>query len=156
MNDEEKIEETQDWQLKAEEYLNGWKRALADYQNLKKETEKEKSSTLALGLKLYVFGLLEFVDNFEKSLVHVPDELKKQDWFSGLERSFDILLDYLKNLGVEKVEIKNAKFDPAIAEAIGNESIEDAEDGVVTQELENAYKLKGELLRPAKVVVNKK
>lgn len=155
MNDGENVKETLDWQAKAEEYLDGWKRALADYQNLKKETEKEKQSTLAIGLRLYLNGLLMFVDNFEKSLAHVPDELKNKDWVLGIERSFDMLSDYLKNLGAEKIALKNKKFDPRVAEAVGNETMEEVEDGVVVQELRSAYKLKGELLRPAKVVVNK-
>ena len=69
---------------KAEEHLNGWKRAQADYQNLKKEMEGKASEAIVLGRTSLIIALLPIVDNFLMAEKHIPEDQRDQDWVKGI------------------------------------------------------------------------
>src|SRR3989344_1991753 len=142
------IEATEESELEkckkqSEEYLNGWKRAKADYLNLKKDMEQQGKEIKEWMSKMFILPLLEIMDNFDRAgtLDAGIESIKKQ------------LEDYLKANGVEAMKVAGEKFDPLKHEAM--ESVDGDESGVVAEEKQKGYLMKDEVLRPAKVKVYK-
>lgn len=140
-------------QEQAQEYLNGWKRAKADYLNLKKEMESQNKEIKEWMSKIMILPLLDIMDSFLKAFYQIPENIKNDLWVKGIEGVRKQFEDYLKVQGVETMAAKGEKFNPAKHEAV--ESIEGGESGTVAEELQKGYLINGEVLRPAKVKVYK-
>ena len=82
MNEENNIE---NWRQKAQEYLDGWKRAKADYLNLKKEMTAQNQEIKEWLSKIIFLPLLGITDSFEKAFSEVPENLKNESWVKGIE-----------------------------------------------------------------------
>ncbi|MDD4995673.1 MAG: nucleotide exchange factor GrpE [Patescibacteria group bacterium] len=140
----------------AEEYLAGWKRARADYDNLQKETAKERIEIFKYANKEIILSLLPVLDNFEKAKEHQPAaDSEAGKWVEGIDGIYRQMRDALYQAGLEKVEI-TGKFDPAFMEAVGQRSEDGREEDEVLETIVCAYKLRGVLIRAAKVIINKK
>lgn len=137
----------------AEEYLAGWKRAKADYLNLKKEMESQGGEIKEWMSKIMILPLLAIIDGFEKAFSEIPERIKDDLWVKGIEGIKKQFEDYLTVQRVEPLKAKGERFDPAKHEAI--ESAGEGESGVVAEELQKGYLINGEVLRPAKVKVYK-
>lgn len=157
MNEENSIEnlklEIENLKKQSGEYLDGWKRAKADYLNLKKEMELQNKEIKDWLLKIMLLPVLTIVDNLEKAFSKVPDDLKNDQWVKGIEGIKKQLDDYIKSQGVEPIIASGEKFDPMKHEAV--ESVDGGESGKVAEELSKGYLINGEVLRPAKVKVYK-
>jgi len=148
-------------QCKCDEYLNGWKRAQADYANLKKEYEKARFEIVANANEQLLYELLPAVDQFETALQHLPDvsnlpddeKKKMQNWFIGIKAVKQLWEQTFKDIGLENVET-DGEFDPAKHEAVGQEEDSEKPDHSILRVTQNGWKLKGKLLRPAKVIIN--
>ncbi len=130
----------------AEEYLNGWKRAKADYLNLKKDMEAQSKELKEWMSKIFLLPLLEIMDSFDRAGV-------LDTGVEAIKKQFD---DFLKNSRVEAMKAIGEKFDPLKHEAV--ESItapEGGEPGMIAEEMQKGYLVGGEVLRPAKVKVYK-
>ncbi|MBI4252750.1 nucleotide exchange factor GrpE [Candidatus Uhrbacteria bacterium] len=140
-----------------EEYLNGWKRAKADYINYKNETEKRRDELAGMALMTSAAQFIPPLDNLKIAFIQLPDELKESDWVRGIEQIRKQLVEIMKGLGVEEFAepVVGAAFDPAKFYAVGEERRDDFEDGVITQEVSPGYTFRGSLMVPAKVIVNK-
>lgn len=135
-----------------DEYLNGWKRAQADYKNLKREMDDRHSKVSTVVMESMLVSLLPVLDNLQSAMAHAPDEPK--EWISGIghvERQF---VEAIKQFGVELVAAQGEDFDPSCMEAI--EEREGDEDGKVLEILQAGYKMGDVCLRPAKVTVSKR
>ncbi len=148
-------EEMEVLKTKMEEYLNGWKRAKADYLNLKNETEKQLKDTVMFANASLIFELLPVMDNFDRAVDHMPKVEKETDWAKGVIQIQKQLEDILKLEGVEKIKTVGEKFNPEFHEAITMEEKNGEESGVISEEVEAGYKLNDKVLRPAKVKVAK-
>ena len=137
----------------SDEYLNGWKRAKADYLNLKKEMESQNREIKEWMSKIMIAPLLNAMDSFGKAFSEVPENLKNDLWVKGIEGVKKQFEDYLKTQGVEAIKAMGEKFDPLKHEAV--ESIDGGESDTVAEELQKGYLINGEVLRPAKVKVYK-
>ncbi|MDD2807126.1 MAG: nucleotide exchange factor GrpE [Patescibacteria group bacterium] len=141
--------------IKAEEYLNGWKRAKADYINLKKDTEKRTAEIIQYANAALIAELLPIFDNFKLALKHIPEPAKSAEWVTGfihIKKQFD---DFLKQLGIEEIKTDGDKFNPEFHEAVATESQADVESGVIYEEVKSGYTLHGKVVVPAKVKVAK-
>lgn len=147
-------DEIQKLEKRVEEHLDGWKRAKADYLNLKKDMEKEKSDIAKFATAAFLFELLPLADNFDRALAHVPEDQKGAEWVKGIFAMQKQLHDFLAKLGVTPVPT-DGLFDPNLHEAVAHEPKEGAPPGTIIEVLASGYKLHGELLRPAKVKVAK-
>ena len=137
-----------------QEYLDGWKRAKADYINFKRDAEKEKTEIVQFANAGLLLELFPIVDNFQTALKHVPEDKKKENWvqgFSHIERQF---LDLLKNMGVEPIKTLGEKFNPEFHDAAGKEKKDGVEPGVVLEEVRAGYTIQGKVIRHAKVKVS--
>lgn len=140
----------------SDEYLNGWKRAKADYLNLKKEMESQNREIKEWMAKILLLPLLNIIDGFEKAFSEVPESIKNEPWVKGIEGIKKQFEDYLKTQGVEAMAVKGVKFNPAKHEAIDSLTApEGNESGKIADELQKGYMINGEVLRPAKVKVYK-
>ncbi|KKT12044.1 MAG: Protein GrpE, partial [Candidatus Azambacteria bacterium GW2011_GWC2_43_27] len=125
-----KLSELEQCKKQSEEYLNGWKRAKADYLNLKKDMEQQGREIKEWMSKMFILPLLEIMDNFDRAgtLDAGIESIKKQ------------LEDYLKANGVEAMKVAGEKFDPLKHEAM--ESVDGDESGVVAEEKQKGYLMK--------------
>ncbi|MCX6779282.1 MAG: nucleotide exchange factor GrpE [Candidatus Magasanikbacteria bacterium] len=147
----------------AEEYFNNWKRALADYDNLKKSIAREKveMAQFARGMAAYEFASI--YDNFKKAAAHLPEagedceEYKKKigQWAVGIDFIKKQFGETLKQLGLEEIKTAGEKFNPTWHEAAGEEMVEGVEPGLVLKEIEGGYKMGDKVVKAAKVIVSK-
>src|SRR3989344_2873116 len=93
--------ELEEHKKQAEEYLNGWKRAKADFINREKEIEKERETWVRFANYTFASGLLSFVDSFHAALASMPTELTDSEWARGFRQLANQLEETLKKVGVE-------------------------------------------------------
>ena len=140
-----------------EEYLDGWKRAKADYINFKNDQEKRSKELAQFASISLVMQLLPIAEHFRKAFACLTDDLKLSEWVRGIEQIYRQFKDALKGMGIEEVAgVVGTAFDPAHHLAVGNEQRDDLDDGIVSQEIETGYLLHGRVIVPTKVIVNKK
>ncbi len=145
--------ELEECKKQADEYLNGWKRAKADYVNFKKETEESAKELKAWMSKIFIMPLLNIADSFDKAFLAVPENLKNDAWVAGVAGIKKQFEDYLKAQKVEAMPAVGETFDPLKHEAV--ESIEGGESGKIVEEVQKGYLMDGEVLRPARVKIFK-
>lgn len=153
-NESESQKQVQALEVKCEEYLNGWKRAKADYENLKKETEKkfgELGKFVAAGLLLEI---LPIYDHFKMALEHIPEEQKLAEWVKGIFHIQKQFEEFLKNNEVTMMPTVGETFNPELHEAISEEESAEPEHQII-KEVKAGYKIKDEVLRPAQVIIAK-
>lgn len=150
-------------QNKCAEYEQGWRRALADYENLKRDmSARAEESRRAIKASL-ARELLPVVDNFAQAvkfqpdLSTVPEEIKQKidPWMQGIlyiEKQFE---EAMSQMGVEPI-LTDGQFDPMWHEAASERQEDDKEDGAILEVMIPGWRLGDIVLRPAKVVVNKK
>ena len=136
-----------------EEYLNGWKRAMADYQNLVKDVAKEKLEFVKFANQNLILELLLILDNFKLAFSNVPDAEKNGAWVVGFSHIKKQLEDFLRENGVEEIKTVGEKFDPMLHEAVEKVENSEKESGVIVDEKRSGYKLHGKVVQAAKVVV---
>ncbi len=141
---------------KVEENLNGWQKALADYQNLEKEVEKRMSSLSDFNKRSLLMELLPIFDSYKIAIVHIPEEQKKESWAIGLEHILQLWKSFLKNHKVEKIKSKGKKFDPHLHEAVGQINDNKEKDQIITEEKLAGYRIEDTVIRPAQVIINNK
>lgn len=139
---------------KAAEHLEGWKRAKADYSNLKRESEIAGANIAQFAVASVLQEILPVADNLDRAVRHVPEELAGNDWVKGVLGIREQLAKVLQQSGIEAVAVEGS-FDPQIHEAVAQEEREGAKSGTILEVLEQGYTLRGKLLRPAKVKVAK-
>lgn len=147
-NTEEKTEEEK---AEDEDLNTKYVRLMADFQNFKKRTEKQKSDIHAYANAKIVSKLLEVMDNFERAL-QIEDENIKS-FKEGMELIFKQLKDVLTDAGVAEIEAENAMFDPNYHNAVMMEDTDKVESGMVSEVLQKGYTLNGKVVRPSMVKV---
>lgn len=130
--------------------------ALADYQNLQKRTVKEKAESRDRGVADFLKKLLPVIDTLDKVMEICSKSDLDKKVMDGLEMFSIQFSDMLSKEGLKEIEAMGKKFDPNCQEAMMNQSIPDKEDEEVIQVFEKGYLFKEQVLRCAKVVVNKK
>ncbi|QOR35583.1 nucleotide exchange factor GrpE [Clostridium sp. 'deep sea'] len=133
-----------------ERLQNQYLRAVADYTNLKKRTEKERRELLTSANANLIGKILPVIDNFERALQTISDpEVTK-----GVNMIYKQLIDILSVEGLEKIEAEGEQFDPHIHEALMQEQNSEVADNTVLQVFEPGYRFNNKLLRAAKVKVS--
>ena len=142
----------------ADEYLAGWKRATADYANLKKETDRLREDFSKYAAMSVIIKMLPVYENLCKAAGHIPSESTEiaiwKQWAQGVTLTTAQFENILTQIGVQKID-QLGPFDPMLHEAVMSESKEGVESGQVVKILELGYRLHDRILRPAKVVVTK-
>lgn len=136
-----------------EEYLNGWKRAKADYLNLKKDMEKQLAQSSQFAAAATILELLPIADHFKLALDHIPEDEKQKEWVKGILHIHKEFNDMLKRFGIEMIETEGKEFNPELHEAVSREKKEGVKPHTILKELTPGYKLFDKVLQHAKVHV---
>lgn len=138
---------------KCQEYLDGWKRAKADYANLQKEAEDARARAAQCSKEILLAEIIPVLENFKMAFGHVAKEDRTKDWVVGLEHTKKQLEGLLKSSGIEPIETVGQEFDPELHEAVGTRQEEGQEAGAILEEAKGGYKMSEKTLIPAKVIV---
>ena len=130
-------------------------RTLAEYENFRKRSEKEKAQMFELGAKSIIEQLLPVVDNFERALEHVPEEEKENSFAKGVEGIYKQIQKMFSDCDIQAIEAVGQKFDPALHNAVMTEEEGDAEEDTVTADLQKGYTYRGNVVRHSMVKVKK-
>ncbi len=152
---EELREELAETSAKADEYLDGWRRAQAEFSNYKKRQRAEQAKIRELANANLLRKLLPVVDDFERALTTMPEGIRHLSWSQGLlmiERKLEAVLE---TEGVEPIDTEGEAFDPNYHEAVTHEEMAGYEDGQIIGEVQKGYVLGDRVLRPALVRVAK-
>lgn len=141
---------------KCTESLNGWKRALADYDNLKKDLHKEKDIMKVNVTERIVYELLPIIDNFDQAIKHKPDKTDQnvEMWLQGVEHVKTQLENMFIGMGVESFGVVDEVFDENIHEAVGESADKSIDDGKILEVKQSGWKINKKIIRPAKVIIN--
>ncbi len=115
------------------------KRQMAEFENFRKRTDKEKQAMFDTGAKSVIEKILPVVDNFERGLATVPEESKEDPFVDGMNRIYKQLMSELENIGVKPIEAVGQEFDPNLHNAVMQVESDEYESGVVAQELQKGY-----------------
>ena len=130
-------------------------RTLAEYENFRKRSEKEKAQMFELGAKSIIEALLPVVDNFERALSHVQEEEKDSPFVKGIEGIYKQIQKMFADCNIQEIEALGKKFDPALHNAVMTEEEGDAEEDTITQDLQKGYTYRGNVVRHSTVKVKK-
>ena len=147
-------------QQERDEYLAGWKRAQADYANLKKEMDRERSDFAKYANERLLDELLPAIDHYETALSYLPDvealpdDLKPRwkTWITGIEAVRALWQNAFQSIGLTQVPCRGP-FDPRFHEAVGHEPSTEVPAEHILRVMQDGWKLNGRVLRPAQVIV---
>ena len=146
-----KKKEKKDEQI--EDLTDQVKRQMAEFDNFRKRTEKEKTQMYDMGARSIVEKILPVIDNFERGLAGVSDEEKENPFVVGMDKTYRQMLTELAAVGVTPIEAVGKEFDPEFHNAVMQVESEEYETGVVAQELQKGYMYKDSVVRHSMVAV---
>lgn len=129
------------------------KRQLAEFENFRNRTEKEKSAMFEVGAKSVIEKMLPVVDNFERGLSGLSEEEKEAPFAAGMQMIYKQLLTELENLGVKPIEAVGKEFDPNLHNAVMQVESEEYESGIVAEEMMKGYTYRDSVVRHSMVAV---
>ena len=129
------------------------RRQMAEFDNFRKRTAKEKEQMFSMGEKSVIEKMLPVIDNFERGLAAVPEADKENPLASGMEMIYKQLVKQLEDLGVKPIEAVGKEFDPNFHNAVMQVESEEYESGVVAQEFLKGYMYHDTVIRHSMVGV---
>ena len=150
----EKADKKQDaLKEKIEELEDRVKRQMAEFDNFRKRSEKEKTMMFETGAKSVIEKILPVVDNFERGLASVPEEEKDNGFAQGMEMIYKQLMTELEKMEVKPIPAVGEVFNPDFHNAVMQVESEEYETGVIAQELQKGYTYRDSVVRHSMVVV---
>jgi molecular chaperone GrpE len=141
---------TRELETKSAQNLDGWQRAVAEFQNYKKRVDRDRESDKAIMKGDLIRRFLPVLDDLERALQNRPEE---DAWANGIELIRRKLQSILESEGLKRIDAEGAPFDPNFHEAISYESADGVESGRVIAVVQNGYMLGDYVVRPAMVRV---
>lgn len=138
---------------KVEELEDRVKRQMAEFDNFRKRTEKEKTAMFETGAKSVIEKILPVVDNFERGLASVPEEEKDGAIAQGMQMIYKQLMTELENLDVKPIPAVGEEFNPEFHNAVMQTESEEFESGMIAQELQKGYTYRDSVVRHSMVAV---
>ena len=142
-------------QAQKEQYLKGWQRAQADLINYKNKERERIEGLLDYAKESLILKLLPIIDNFELAERSLPKEEKENNYLKGFLQIKNQLEEFLKEEGVEIIKAQGKPFDLKYHEIAEEVKKKGEKPGIVVEEIQKGYMLKGKVLRPAKVKITK-
>ena len=136
-----------------EELNDKLKRQMAEFDNFRKRTEKEKTQMYDMGAKSIIEKILPVIDNFERGLAAVPEEQREDAFVVGMDKVYRQMLTELDASGVKPIEAVGQEFDPNFHNAVMQVESEEYDSGVVAQELQKGYMYKDSVVRHSMVAL---
>ena len=138
---------------KIEELTDKLTRQMAEFDNFRKRTEKEKSAMYEIGAKDIIEKILPIVDNFERAFQTVAEEDKEDAFVTGMEMIYKQILTTLEGVGVKPIDAVGQEFNPDLHNAVMQVESEEFESGVIAQELQKGYTYRDTVVRYSMVAV---
>ena len=138
---------------KIEELEDKVRRQMAEFDNFRKRTEKEKTQMFETGAKSVIEKILPVVDNFERGLAAVPEDEKDSAFVDGMDKVYRQMLTELDAIGVKPIEAVGKEFDPEFHNAVMQVESEEYDSGIVAQELQKGYIYHDSVVRHSMVAV---
>lgn len=129
------------------------KRQLAEFENFRKRSEREKQAMFETGAKSVIEKILPVIDNFERGLSTVPEEKLEDPFVDGMNRVYKQMLTELESIEVKPIEAVGAEFDPNLHNAVMQVQSEEYEAGMIAQELQKGYTYRDSVVRHSMVAV---
>ncbi len=129
------------------------KRQLAEFENFRNRTEKEKASMYEMGVKSVVEKILPVIDNFERGMAAIPEEEQDSAIATGMQMIYKQLMTELENIGVKPIEAVGTEFNPDYHNAVMQTESDEYESGIVAQELQKGYMYHDTVVRHSMVSV---
>ena len=136
-----------------EELNDKLRRQMAEFDNFRKRTEKEKSQMFDMGARTIIEKVLPIVDNYERGLAAVPEEQKEDAFVTGMDKVYKQLMQEFDSIGVKAIEAVGEEFNPELHNAVMQVESEEFEPGVIAQELQKGYMYKDTVVRHSMVAV---
>lgn len=128
-------------------------RQMAEFDNFRKRTEKEKASMYEIGARDVIEKMLPVVDNFERGLQSVTEEQKADPFVDGMDKIYKHLLTTLEGLGVTTIEAVGAEFNPDLHNAVMHVEDEEVGENIIVEEFQKGYKYRDTVVRYSMVKV---
>ena len=135
---------------KIEELTDRLQRQMAEFDNFRKRTDREKSEMFDMGARDVIEKILPVVDNFERGLAGADES---DPFVQGMNKIYKQMTKILTDMGVETIEAEGAEFDPNLHNAVMHEDNPDVGENIITQELQKGYKYKDVVVRHSMVKV---
>ena len=154
---EEKKEEKKDKKdpkdAQIEDLTDRLRRTMAEFDNFRKRTEKEKSAMFEIGAKDIIEKILPVVDNFERGLAAVPEEEKDSPFADGMTKIYKQMMTVFEEMGVKAIDAVGEEFNPDYHNAVMHVEDEEAGENVVVEEFQKGYLYKDHVVRHSMVKV---
>ena len=138
---------------KIEELTDRLKRSMAEFDNFRKRTEKEKSAMYEIGAKDIIEKILPVVDNFERGLATIPEDAKETPFAEGMEKIYKQFVKTLEDMGVTPIEAVGKEFDPNLHNAVMHDEDDSMEANIISEEFQKGYMYKDSVVRHSMVKV---
>ena len=136
-----------------EDLTDRLRRTMAEFDNFRKRTEKEKSAMFEIGAKDIIERILPVIDNFERGLASIPEDAKGSAFANGMEMIYKQLLKNLEDAGVKPIEALGQPFDPNFHNAVMHIEDEKFGENIISQELQKGYMYRDSVVRHSMVQV---
>ena len=136
-----------------EELTDKVKRQMAEFENFRKRSEKEKAGMFEMGAKSVIEQILPVIDNFERGLAAVPEDAKDDPFIDGMEKIYRQLMDTMDKLNVKPIEAVGTEFNPDFHNAVMHVEDDEAGENVVVEEFQKGYLYKDQVVRHSMVKV---
>lgn len=140
-------------QAETADFRDRWLRTQAEFANARKRMDKERTELYTMATTEIVKKLLPIIDDFDRAMGVVPDEISGNNWFDGMELVQRKLAGVLEAVNVTTIDAVGQPFDPNYHEAISQDDSDEYESGHVCRELQKGYKIGDRVLRPSLVSV---
>ena len=138
---------------KIEELTDRVRRQMAEFDNFRKRTEKEKTQMFETGAKSIVEKILPVVDNFERGLAAVTEEEKGTPFVEGMEKIYKQMMTVLEEAGVKPIEAVGQEFDPSLHNAVMHIEDEEFGENIIAEEFQKGYTYRDSVVRHSMVKV---
>ena len=157
-NEDCKTEEKDELTLaneKVKDWEDKYKRLLAEFDNFRKRSEKESAMMIDIGASMILTKILPVVDNFERAINSIPEDLKDNSFVDGVDKIYKQMLKTFEDLGVKPIDAVGKPFDANLHNAVMIDENAEGEVDTVVEELQKGYTYKDQVLRHSMVKVKK-
>ena len=138
---------------KIDELTDQYRRTLAEFDNYRKRTEKEKSAMFEVGAKNIIEKLLPVIDSFERGLATVSEEQKTEPFVEGMDKIYKQLVKQLEDAGVKEIEAMDKEFDPNLHNAVMHVEDENVGENIIVEVFQKGYTYRDSVVRHSMVKV---
>ena len=140
---------------KVKEWEDKYKRLLAEFDNFRKRSEKESAMMIDIGASMILTKILPVVDNFERAINSIPEDIKDNSFVDGIDKIYKQILKTFEELSVKSIDAVGKPFDANLHNAVMTDENAEGEVDTVTEELQKGYMYKDQVLRHSMVKVKK-